>query len=61
MYSFPEEERVTHHPLKERPDMILHMDANLERMLLLTPQLQETGLRVIWFSIIDEAEGWHPI
>ncbi len=63
MYSFlpiTEEERVTRSILlQERPNIILHViDAkNLERMLPLTLQLQETGLPVILvLNIIDEAE-----
>ncbi len=63
MYSFlpiTEEERVTRSILlQEKPDIILHViDAkNLERMLPLTLQLQETGLPVILvLNIIDEAE-----
>lgn len=63
MYSLlpiTEEERVARSILlQEKPDIILHViDAkNLERMLPLTLELLETGLRVILaLNIIDEAE-----
>ena len=63
MYSIlpiTEEERVSRKIIiEDKPDLILHVvDAkNLERMLLLTFQLIETGIPVILvLNIIDEAE-----
>jgi len=63
MYSLmcmSEEEKVARDILiQERPDIVLHVvDAkNLERMLLLTLQLIEAGLKVILvLNIMDEAK-----